>query len=243
MSEPTNPPPQELQPSKREAAIEIVGGVFKGLVSQIPIAGPILAEILGIVIPNRRMERILTTLTLFGQKLEEMDSTVRDTQMQTETFTDLLEEGMWQAARAITDERKEAIAALLANSLKDNELSDLQKKRLLLLLSEVNDAEIVILKYYSLSNSPTEQRKFFEFHHDLLTMPVVTADSDIETIDQSTMLRNYRNNLLRLNLISLKFKKPKKGELPKFDLSTGMIETSGVSITALGKLLLRYIDA
>ncbi len=81
---------------------------------------------------------------------------------QTAEFNDLLEDALHQASRALTDERRRHIASLLANSLSREELAHVEQKKLLSLLGELNDAEIQMLKYYSLQG--TEQREFAEQH-------------------------------------------------------------------------------
>lgn len=53
----------------------------------------------------------------------------------------------------------------------------------------------------------------------------------------------YRNHLGRLGLVRETDKKPEKGELPGWELKTGMLEAGGDGITPLGRLLLRHIDA
>ena len=53
----------------------------------------------------------------------------------------------------------------------------------------------------------------------------------------------YRAHLRRLGLLRTTYKKPKKGQLPEFDEKTGMMKAGSDRTTALGRLLLRYVEA
>ena len=64
-----------------------------------------------------------------------------------------------------------------------------------------------------------------------------------EDADRGAVYETYRDRLRRLGLLRATYKKPKKGELPEWDLKTGMIEAGSDKVTPLGQLLLRYIDA
>lgn len=55
----------------------------------------------------------------------------------------------------------------------------------------------------------------------------------------SALHETYRDHLRRLGLVRATYKKPKKGELPKWDLKTGMLKAGSDMITPLGRLLLR----
>jgi hypothetical protein len=229
--------------TKRQQAVDVATASVKGIISQIPIAGPVLAEILGVYIPNRRQERIITMLEMFAEKIAHLDEKVREAKMQTEQFADILEEAMWQSARSLTDERRRYIANLLANALTEETISHLQRQRLLDILGPLNDAEILTLVMYSLSASPQRQREFIEMHNEAISVPIVVIGGIEDKSDQAAIQRTYRRNLINIGLLEPKFKKPKKNEPPEFDLKTGQIVAASNKITTLGQLLLREIGA
>lgn len=107
-----------------------------GAPSMFPYAGSILAKIVGAILQNPR--------------LREPDRDLLERKMRAEEFVDLFEDGAFQAARALTDEREEHIAALLENSLSSSDLGHLQEKQLLSLLGQLDDAELIILKHFGL---------------------------------------------------------------------------------------------
>ena len=68
---------------------------------------------------------------ILDEQLQELDKELLEQKMRTEEFVDLFEDGAFQAARSLTDERKEHIAALLKNSLSSEDLDHVQEKQLL----------------------------------------------------------------------------------------------------------------
>jgi len=64
-------------------------------------------------------------------------------QLTNENFTDLVEEGLRQAARSVSRDRREQIAALIANSLRLQDISYVESKHLLRILGELNEIEII----------------------------------------------------------------------------------------------------
>ncbi len=83
---------------------------------------------------------------------------------------------------------------------------------------------------------------FRQRNESILMEPIATMGSSQDELDKSTLHQTYKEKLVRLNLLSKKFPKPKKGELPTFDDKTGMVKSSGYEITSLGKLFLKHID-
>jgi hypothetical protein len=147
---------------------------------------------------------------------------------------------MIQSARAIDDERIAQIASLLKNSLTDAELRHLQDKRLLQLLGELNDAEVVLLKSYTAA--ARRDNKWNQKHEAILRSPRAYIGASQEQLDHATLHRQFEANLTRLGLLQPKVKSWKKGTLPDLDETTGQPKVSHFEITSLGRMLLRRID-
>lgn len=228
-----------LDQSKTDVAI----AVGMGTLGLLPYAGPILAEIVNQIIPNQRIDRISRFAEILDEQLQELDKELLEQKMRTEEFVDLFEDGAFQAARALTDKRKDHIAALLKNSLSSEDLNHVQEKQLLSLLGQLNDAELVILKHFGLDMAPHEAEAFFEEHEETIRGPMVVMGSPQEDADRGAIHQTYRAHLRHLGLMRATYKKPKKGEMPEWDLKTGMIKAGSDRITPLGRLLLRHIDA
>lgn len=157
-----------------------------------------------------------------------------------EKSIDLMEDGFLQAARALSEERIEHIASLLKNSLTDEDLERSAYKRLLFLLGEINDLEVMILKSYS--GNIMQQREFRMKHQEAVTEPRVHLASSQEEVDKHAIYEAHKTNLAHLGLLKIRFQRPRRGESPEFDEKTGMMKSSGYDLTDLGRLLLRTID-
>lgn len=214
--------------------------IGKAILGAIPFVGPLIAETVGSIIPNQRIDRINDFLQLLENRIEETEKDNARLKFQNEEFIDILEESMIQASKALSKERKEYIASIVSNGIGKDEVDHIQKKLLLNILNEISDTEIIILQLHGLP--PGEDREYFEKHKDILMPPHVTLrTSDQSAIDDKTLFDAQKNHLARLDLIVLKYKQPKKGEIPEFDPATGMIKAQGYKITSLGRLLLRNI--
>ena len=221
-------------------ATDIAATLVKGSVGAVPIYGPIIAEIISNLIPNQRIDRIVSFIKVLESKVDDEEKDKVEKNMLEEKSIDLMEDGFLQAARALSEERIEYIASLLKNSLTNEDLEHIQYKRLLFLLGELNDVEVLMLKSHS--GSIAEQQEFRRKHQDALAAPYMSLASSQEQIDKHAIYEAYRANLTHLDLLKIRFQKPKRGELPEFDEKTGMVKAQGYNITSLGMLLLRSID-
>ena len=212
----------------------------KTAVGSIPTVGPLVAEIIGNLIPDFRFKRIFSLLEVLESKIDPAEKAKVEAKMLEEKSIDLMEDGFLQAARALSEERIDYIASLLKNSLTNEELEEIAYKKLLSILGELNDIEVLILNSYS--GDMEQQREFRGKHYCILAPVVVNIGSSQEQVDKHAISETHKTNLLRLDLIKKRFAKPKRGELPEFDEKTGMMKSSGYDITSLGRLLLRSID-
>jgi hypothetical protein len=217
--------------------------LIKGVIGIAPYVGPILAEAIASIIPNQKLDRIITFVKILNDQVQYIEKDILRIKIQTEEFADLLEDGINQAARALSDERKQYIASLLKNSLSGEKLSHIEEKELLSLLGELNDIEIILLKHESLSPMDKERTKL-EIKHDeiLLRHTRLHFNPPQEVVDRNALLDSYMSNLFRLGLLKRVYPRVEKGEVPEFDEETGMIRTRRHKVSALGYLLLRYID-
>jgi len=221
---------------------DIAAIIGKGLIGVIPFVGPLAAEIVGAIIPNQRIDRIESLLRHLEAKITEEDKAQIKMRITEPESVDLIEDGFLQASRALSEERKEYIASLLKNSLTDYALKHIEYKRLLSILGEMNDLEVLLLKFRDMSQGDPGYSEFWAKHGDALTPPRAHLGSSQEEVDKYTIHKTHNVHLASLGLLNPRFAKPKKDELPEFDEKTGMIKASGYEITSLGRLLLRSID-
>lgn len=234
---------------------DIAAILGKGLVGAIPFVGPLAAEIVGTTIPNQRIDRIESLLRLLESKILEDEKEKVKQRIVSPEYVDLMEDGFWQAARALSEERKDYIASLLKNSLTDDELRYIEYKRVMSILGELNDLEILILKSTSMYRRGEEYKKFWDVHGDALELPsVVFGETTEEGIDKRAIYGAHTLHLINLGLLregefknkvgvpvktNSIFKQPK---LPSILQEIKVIKAEDCDITRLGKLLLRSID-
>lgn len=214
--------------------------IAKGLIGAIPIAGPLAAEVIGNIIPNQRIDRISDYLKILDKKLEGISKLVIESKLKQEDFVDLFEDSLINASRALSSERKEYIASIIKNSIVNDDLSYIEEKKIMYIVSQLNDIEIIKLKHHTLIGQ--EQKQFFELHKEILSIPFVHIKSEEHEINQKAVYDTYKNNLVSLQLLNPRYKRAKNNELPQFDDKTGMMKSSGYNVTSLGRLILKYLE-
>ena len=220
---------------------DLIASALKGVCGTLPIMGPSIAEVTGYVIPNQRIDRIASLLKALESKIDPEEKEKIEAKMLEEKSIDLMEDGFLQAARALSEERIEYIASLLKNGLTNEDLEQNAYKRLLFILGEINDIEVLLLKFYTTLTTMGRAREFQSKHPGILTA-YINIGTSREEVDKHAICEAYTTNLSRLGLIKSIFKRPWRDESPEFDEQTGMMESIGYIITDLGRLLLRSID-
>ena len=219
---------------------DYVTSAAKAALGTVPFIGSFLAELAGTVIPNQRIDRIVKFAQTLERRLSNLEEEFIRAQIFDEQFTDLLEEGLRQSARSLTDERRDYIASVIANSLSSQDIEYIESKHLLRILGEINDVEVVWLRFYvdRIINSDND---FRERHGNLLRPLATSMSSSQEEFDKESLQKSYTEHLTQLGLLEHRYKVDSKTKSPIYNSSTGAPEVSGYEITSLGKLLLRQI--
>lgn len=204
------------------------------------LVGPVLFELLASRIPNQKQERIANLAIALERKLEGVDPAVLDEMAQDARFGDLVEDGLYQAARALTPDRLEYIASLIKNSITQTDVDYARSKWLLYLLGQLNDIEVVLLKSEALS--PFEEEAFYRIHEDIVVGPQAHIGSSQEEVDKQVVHNSYRDHMVQLGLLRNRYRMPGRDGKLELDENTGTLKRQGRDITPLGRLLLDYID-
>lgn len=129
-----NPPLGDKRSSK---ALRITASVT----GAIPFAGPVIQTVLTEAIPNVRFDRVEEYVRHLQEQIDEIKL---QKILENEEALDVFEEGLWQSARAVSEERKKRIQFLVANGLNNNrEHSETQYY--LRLLKQLGDDDIARL--------------------------------------------------------------------------------------------------
>jgi hypothetical protein len=217
----------------------VVATVKAGL-GMVPFAGSILAELAGTIIPKQRTDRLIDFARKLESKLGELEKETLRAKLNDENFTDLLEETTRQAASAITDERRTYLSSLLSVGITDKRVSFIETKHLLRILSQINDIEIIWLRYY-LYPLISGDDEFREKHASILEPVFAHIGSDQATIDKRALQESYVQHLVSLGLMERPLQIDSSTGLPIFDRHTRDWKVHSRQVTILGRLLLRYI--
>lgn len=135
-------------PSLNPDGTDRAAAVLRGLVSAFPFVGGAIAEIVNEVIPGQRIDRLAAYLEDLARRLEQLELPSLGPELREPGNVDLFEDGGAQAARAMTERRLRYITNAVANGIAATDRKKLQYKRLLSILGDVDDEELLLLRAY-----------------------------------------------------------------------------------------------
>ena len=195
---------------------DYVVATAKAVLGMVPFAGSLLAELTGTIIPKQRLHRLVDFAGKLEKRFENMDKDTIRAKLTDENFTDLVEETARHAARAVTDERREYLSSLLATGVSEDRISFVETKHLLRILGEINDIEIIWLRFYL--NPVLNGDHEFPTKHAAVLEPVrATLGSDQATLDRHALQKNYVQHLVSLGLLERPLEVDSKTGYPAFD--------------------------
>lgn len=217
-----------LQPDRADRA----AAVLRGLVNAVPFLGGALAELVTEVIPAQRTDRLAVYIEELGKRLEQMELPHLGPQLHEPANVDLFEDGAAQAIRAMSEGRRKYIVGAVANGIAAEDKRKLQHKRLLSMLAEIDDEELVLLLAHQ-----SRSAELFE---------KLRPSQDPAFEDERAMWGAMHNKLEKLHLLEW------KGDTKEIDIHPGRVgsrpETVRIPqdsgdwvITHLGHLLLASI--
>lgn len=212
---------------------DYVASAAKSALGIVPFVGSLLVEIAGHVIPNQRIDRIVKYAEALQIRLSALEESVVMENLSDENFTDLVEESLRQAARSLSDERRSYISSLVVNSISSDDVEYFESKHLLRILGELNDIEVIWLRFY-INPIMAGDKEFREKHSQILNPVAAHMGSAQPEIDKSTLQNSYKEHLASLGLLEKEFDMDTSGQGVK-------LKTKGFKITSLGRLLLREL--
>lgn len=235
------PDNQELPDIQANRIDHIVTGL-KALSGLAPVVGSLVAEAIGAIIPNQRIDRLALYVSILEQTLRDIDRELLKARFASPGFLDLFEDSVLQAVRALSEERMQHIATLVKNGLTDEQQEYDQYKYLLSLFAQISDTEVIILHSYIYDEHGGEVNFFLKHQDILMAADKIHSGSSQFELDKATIHTDYIRHLVRLNLLQPTFPTIRKNDSPEFDTKTGMLKASGNRLTPLGRLLLRQLD-
>jgi hypothetical protein len=220
---------------------DYVASAAKSALGAVPFVGSLLAEVAGTIIPNQRIERIVKFAELLEAKVNKLEQEFIRSQLTNEYFTDLLEEGLRQASRSITDERREYIASIIANSLSTSDINIIESKHLLRILNEVNDIEIIWLRFYLVPTIGGDE-EFRNKQKDILERITVFLNSQDDVRSKAAIQESYKEHLAQLGLIEPLYKVDRQTKQLELESVSGKMKVNRYQLAPLGRLLLNQIN-
>lgn len=218
-----------LGPSTTDHAVSVT----RAGLAFLPWAGPILAELIGNVIPNQRIERLEEFARQLRDRVEDLRRIAEDPRR-----VDLFEDGCFLTVRAVEKKRIEHIVEVVSRGLTGSEKELTEARRMMRLLAEIDVDQVILMESKIYGRLPAA----LKLHPDIVRKPVVNLGSGQDQRDLAALADAREQHLVRLGLLTPKFRKPKKGAMPEFDAQTGLMKAQGTKLTRLGLLLLRYLD-
>lgn len=206
----------------------------KGAVGIVPFVGPLMSEILFSKVPGLRQERVVKFVQILEERLTSLEDEKRIKLLSSATNIDFIEAATYSASKAVSEVKIEAIANLVSNGLSIDEIEAVRRKRLLLILDQIDDDAFLLLKAYGDSYSAGGGDAWDQVRRP---KPKSMDSSQIE-IDESNLFDAGRAQLLRFGLLTEKMKL--KDKAPIFDHMKKKFKTT-IEISQLGRLLLREV--
>lgn len=221
-------------------AVDYALTAARSVVGPLPIVGPLLSELVGVTVRNQRLDRIAKFAGELERRLQKLESSAQIAeQLRDDSFTEILEEGIRQASRSLNDDRRRYIASLVCGSLSPATIQLADSRRLLRILGEMSDIEIIWLRSYRRPTSSGDE-DFIQRHIKILRRPLVPDGAPQEEVDKLALHDSYQEHLVQLNLLEARYAVDRQTNLPEFD-SSGKPRVLSYTITRLGSLLLRVI--
>lgn len=214
--------------------------IAKGGLGAIPFAGGFLAELAGALIPNQRIDRIAKYLKELNDQLSKLPEEVIERLRNNEQFIDLVEESFIRAARAGSEDRRKYILHIIQNGISNDQADFNDTKYLLCLLSELNDNEVIWLRYFH-ERTINQKEEFRALHQNVLSRVIVTMGSNKDERQQGAVQKSYEEHLERLGLIEHNIRMNKDLGVPEYDTFTNKPKVSYSHTTTLGDMLLEFI--
>ncbi len=215
--------------------------VTKGILGAIPFAGSLLAELVANVIPNQRVDRLAKFVEVLNAKLSQLDQAALRTRLTDPHGVDLVEEGFYQAIRAVSEERKRQIADVVKHGLASDAQATTTAKRVLLLLAQLDEVDVIFLMAYH--RGWARDREFTQKHWDVLKPVSREVGAPLEQRERAALHEYRKDRLVQLGLLEADYAIDTKTRMPVFDPSKRDFKRESYRVTSLGRLVLRHLDA
>jgi hypothetical protein len=214
----------ELGPGGADRTAAVARVMISSLAAGFPGLGPLigqaLSEVVSELIPNQRIDRVEKYLLMLGEEIALLKIPNVDDAIKRPENIDLIEDGAFQAVRALTDERKRLIAKVVAKGIANEDQTKLDHKRIMNLLAQLDDEQITVLAAHGSGFVAARMQK--------IRPEIPSGVSPQPVAERYWFFERCESELMRLGLLERRITRPG---------SEGFIH-----VTWLGKAILRAID-
>ncbi len=213
---------------------------FNAALGEIPILGGALGELFSSVIPNQRIDRMVEFIKILNEKLTSQEQELLKSQILDENFSGLLQDVIESAIKTIGKERKNHLAKILQSGLTSNKEELMELRLITRILKEINDIEIIILKYHSILTS-NESSIFFQKNKNILESELLFVGASKEQEKQHFMYKGYLYHLVSLGLLDVNYEVKEESNRIS-DKSEFKINSKNHGITEFGKMIVELLN-
>jgi hypothetical protein len=229
-----------MKPELQSSHVDHVVSAIKGVIGAAPVAGPIIAELVGTTIPNQRLERVARFVHELDQRISALETKPSPEQLHEPGFTEVAEEAMLQSMRTPDPDRISQLATLTARALSPDEIRAEERLHLLRLLGELSPIELIWLQSFHEIRT-MGQNDFYDQHEEVLRPISRTMGQPEHVFDKGALQDSFKGHLERLGLVKPSLEIDRTTGIPVFDKQTGKPKIRGYDVTQLGFLLLKEI--
>lgn len=212
---------------------DLAAMLLRGTLGAIPLVGPLAAEIATGIIPRQRIDRIQAFLEKLAETVGKMDAEFVKQRMTCPKGVDLLEDCVDGAVKALSGERIGHLASLYAVGITTEQADHETNKKMVLLLNQLTDAEVVWLAELAQGRSAHDRP---ERNAEILAPRAAYFGSPVEDLDAQAIQKAWKDRLIQLGLAKESIRSPLEFEKIRGDWKRHRPEA-----TWLGRMLLRYI--
>jgi hypothetical protein len=201
----------ELTPSLRSNESDHAATALQSLTSLVDVVAPGLGSffgtMIGYVLPNQRLERFGAFATKLARRLQIVEGSVDELRAQYIRLAQefgpeqraLFEDGAYAAIRATTDDRIDVVSRIVAEGLAGDEVKATEQRRVLDLIGDLSDEDIVVLCSYTSKFGRDDEWR--ALHSQVLTPVRAGIGSSQDDLDQQVLRDLRTDRLLRLGVL------------------------------------------
>lgn len=221
-----------LTPTARELQNDRIYAWLKSGTGVIPGIGAAICTYLGELQPDWKFKRVRNVLIWLERRVTAIENgeTRFHLNVSTEAGADLLQEGLEQSEKAITEYRQEVLGRVLANSLTSIELNHEQDFLVLSTLKSLSEYELIHFIDYATqkgSEFKFNNENFRNLHLEILQPRATHLQSTMDEIEAASTQRQYKAMLAQKGLLMQ---------------TTTQTQTPSYKISSFGKLFFRRLD-